>query len=184
MDCLVGLFCPEFTTVEVIAGPLGRKRCHWSVCEPRTIHYLSQNVKGVVGIVYLAVSLVISRGISYTTGILLRMSLSITDIEKIAGLARLSLTEAEKEQYARELSTVLDYFAQLNEVDTSNVPETCQVTGLEDVTRADEVVPSTPEERAGLLAQFPKKVGALLEVQAVFAGRMKTKEAPDSGFEE
>jgi len=112
------------------------------------------------------------------------MSLTVADIEKIAGLARLSLTEDEKTQYARELSTVLDYFAQLNEVDTSNVPETCQVTGLEDVTRADEVVPTAPEVRAGLLSQFPKAVGNLLEVQAVFAGRLKTKEAPESGFDD
>lgn len=112
------------------------------------------------------------------------MSLTVADIEKIAGLARLALTEEEKIQYAHELSVVLDYFAQLNEVDTSNVPETCQVTGLEDVTRADEVAPATPEVRAGLLAQFPKAVGNLLEVQAVFAGRMKTKEVPESGFED
>lgn len=112
------------------------------------------------------------------------MSLTVTDIEKIAGLARLALTEEEKTQYARELSVVLDYFAQLNEVDTSDVPETCQVTGLEDVTRADEAWQATPELRAGLLSQFPKKVGALLEVQAVFAGRLKTKEAPTSGFED
>lgn len=112
------------------------------------------------------------------------MQLTISDIEKIAGLARLALTEEEKTQYARELSTVLDYFAQLNEVDTSNVPETCQVTGLEDVTRADEAVPTLPQMRAELVAQFPKKVGALLKVQAVFAGRLKTKEVPESGFDE
>lgn len=112
------------------------------------------------------------------------MKLTIQDIEKIAGLARLTLTEDEKGRYARELSMVLDYFAQLNEVDTSNVPETCQVTGLEDVTRDDVAVPATPEVRAGLLAQFPKSVGNLLEVQAVFAGRLKTKAVPDGGFDE
>lgn len=144
-----------------------------------TAHYIRilKNCQGVV-------PLVKPLGIRYTRGILLPMSLSVTDIEKIAGMARLALTEAEKEQFARELSTVLDYFAQLNEVDTSDVPETCQVTGLEDVTRADEVVPTAPEVRAGLLSQFPKSVGNLLEVQAVFAGRLKTKEAPESGFDD
>lgn len=96
------------------------------------------------------------------------MTVTIEQLEKIATLARLSLTEEEKVRYAKQLSQVLDYFDILNEVDTSQVEETCQVTGLSDIVRPDEVVMSTEEKRKKLLAQFPDKLGDLLRVKAVF----------------
>lgn len=96
------------------------------------------------------------------------MSVSIEQLEQIATLARLSLTEEEKVRYAGQLSQVLDYFDMLNEVDTSMVEETCQVTGLSDIVRHDEVVSSSEEKRKELIAQFPDKLGDLLRVKAVF----------------
>jgi len=96
------------------------------------------------------------------------MSVSIEEIEKIATLARLSLTEEEKNRYAEQLSEVLGYIDMLNEVDTSQVEETCQVTGLSDIVRKDEAIPSSEEKRKKLIAQFPDKMGDLLRVKAVF----------------
>lgn len=96
------------------------------------------------------------------------MSVSIEQLEQIATLARLSLTEEEKVRYAGQLSQVLNYFDMLNEVDTSMVEETCQVTGLSDIVRQDEVVSSSEEKRKELIAQFPDKLGDLLRVKAVF----------------
>ena len=96
------------------------------------------------------------------------MKLDIQDIEHIAELARLHLSEDEKARYAGQLSAVLDYVEMLNEVDTTGVEETCQVTGLEDVVREDVVVESSEEVKKGILAQFPAKVGNLLKVKAVF----------------
>lgn len=94
------------------------------------------------------------------------------DIDHLAHLARLTLTEEEKKRYADELSVVFDYFEMLNEVNTDGVEETCQVTGLEDVTRADEVKDCDEEVRKKLLAQFPEAVGALLKVKAVFESKI------------
>ena len=89
-------------------------------------------------------------------------------IEDIAKLARLELSEEEKKMYATQLSAVFSYIEQLNEVDTDGVPETCQVTGLMDVTRADVAVPADSAVKKKLLAQFPERVGDLLQVKAVF----------------
>lgn len=94
--------------------------------------------------------------------------LSTQDIEYIAGLARLSLTKEEKKRYAEQLSAVFDYISQLSEVDTDGVEETCQVTGLTDVTRLDEVVPCDEETKLKLVAVFPEHVGQLLKVPGVF----------------
>ncbi|PIZ94144.1 MAG: Asp-tRNA(Asn)/Glu-tRNA(Gln) amidotransferase GatCAB subunit C [Candidatus Magasanikbacteria bacterium CG_4_10_14_0_2_um_filter_41_10] len=96
------------------------------------------------------------------------MKLEIEDIEHIADLARLHLTDEEKERYADQLSAVFDYISMLNEVDTTGVAETCQVTELEDVVREDVVAESDEETRKKIIAQFPDKVGNLLKVKAVF----------------
>lgn len=64
--------------------------------------------------------------------------LSKKDVEHIAKLSRLELTNAEKEKFADQLSNVLNYFDQLNEVDTANVEPTAQVTGLVNVMAEDK----------------------------------------------
>jgi aspartyl-tRNA(Asn)/glutamyl-tRNA(Gln) amidotransferase subunit C len=65
--------------------------------------------------------------------------LSNEEVQHIAKLARLGLKEGESEKFAQQLSSILDYVQQLDEVDTENVPETSQVTGLENVSREDKV---------------------------------------------
>lgn len=52
------------------------------------------------------------------------MKLSIQEVEHIANLARLELTAAEKQQYAAQLSDILDYAARLDELDTEHIPPT------------------------------------------------------------
>lgn len=96
------------------------------------------------------------------------MALTIKEIEQIAALARLELSEKEKKMYAEQLSVVLDYIGMLNEVNTDNVIETSQVTGLEDVTREDGVGECSEEIKQKLIGNFPDKVGRLLKVKAVF----------------
>ncbi len=63
--------------------------------------------------------------------------LSAEEIRKIANLAHLELTEKEVEKFSRELSDILDFFNQLQEVNTDNVEPTAQVTGLRDIMRED-----------------------------------------------
>ena len=61
------------------------------------------------------------------------------DVDRVAKLARLPLTDDEKKLFASQLSSVLSYVAKLNEVDTNNVEPTAQVTGLTNVFREDAV---------------------------------------------
>jgi len=70
--------------------------------------------------------------------------------------------------YAEQLSVVLDYVEQLNEVKTDDVPETSQVTWLENVTRPDEIFECSPETKEKILNLFPDKIGKQLKVKAVF----------------
>ncbi len=61
---------------------------------------------------------------------------------KIARLSKFDLTEQEIEMYQKQLSEILGFVDQLNEVDTSEVEPTFQVTGLSGVCRLDEVTES------------------------------------------
>ncbi len=93
------------------------------------------------------------------------MSLSRIEIDHIAGLARLRLTEEEAERYRRQLSSVLDYIAKLGELDTSQVAPTATVLPLRSVFRPDEVRPSLPTER--LLANAPDAADGQFRVPPV-----------------
>lgn len=70
---------------------------------------------------------------------LIMAKLTREDVLKLAQLARLELTEAEVEEYSRELSEILQYVEQLNDVDVSGLKPTNQVTGLTNVSREDEI---------------------------------------------
>lgn len=65
--------------------------------------------------------------------------LSRDDVLKLAQLARLDLSEAEVEEYASELTEILQYVEQLSAVDVKGLKPTNQVTGLTNVTRKDEI---------------------------------------------
>lgn len=67
------------------------------------------------------------------------MALTREEVIKISQLARIELTEAEVKKLQVELSSILDYIDQLNEIDTTDVAATAQVTGLENQLRPDVV---------------------------------------------
>lgn len=94
------------------------------------------------------------------------MSLTTTDVEHIAELAKLALTEAEIEQYRQQLSAILDHFETLKQVDTSTVPPTANVLPLRTVMRADVVRPGLATEDA--LANAPDREDGFFRVRAVF----------------
>jgi len=58
-------------------------------------------------------------------------------VEKIAHLARLEINSSEEEQFAAQLSGILDYFEQLRELDTENVPPTTRAIEIQNITRTD-----------------------------------------------
>lgn len=90
--------------------------------------------------------------------------ITIKDVEHVAKLARLELTEEEKELYTKQLGAVLEYVNQMNEVDTSNIEPMTQVVDFVNVMREDEVryehtkeelMKNAPEEEDGFF-RVPK----------------------------
>ncbi len=66
------------------------------------------------------------------------MTLSLEEVDHIAMLARLELSQGEKELYCEQLSAILDYAARLQEVDTSDIPPTFSVLPPKSILRNDE----------------------------------------------
>jgi aspartyl-tRNA(Asn)/glutamyl-tRNA(Gln) amidotransferase subunit C len=93
------------------------------------------------------------------------MPLSREQVEHVAHLARLSLSEEEIECYREQLSAILDYMAMLNEVDTSAIPPTATVLPLRTVLRDDVPQASLPREEA--LANAPRREGDFFQVHAI-----------------
>ena len=75
------------------------------------------------------------------------MSLTIKQVEEIAELGRLILSEEEKVKFSGQLSAILDYAETIQELDTSGIPPTAQVTGLEGIMRDDVVKASLTQEQ-------------------------------------
>jgi aspartyl-tRNA(Asn)/glutamyl-tRNA(Gln) amidotransferase subunit C len=75
-------------------------------------------------------------------------SLNIADVERIAALAHLELTDEEKQLFTRQLADILAYAEQVREIDTSGVPATAHVDPAHHVERADEPRPSLTVEDA------------------------------------
>ena len=74
--------------------------------------------------------------------------LSISDLEHIAKLARIGLSESEKKTFLPQLESVLNYFDILKEVDTDNVAPTYQVNDTKNVFREDLVKDSLSSKEA------------------------------------
>ncbi len=96
------------------------------------------------------------------------MALSKEDVLKVAKLARFEVSDAEVEKFQQQLSAVLGYIEQLQKVNTDDVVETAQVTGLENVTRPDDHIPCPEDEREATLGQAPQRGGNLVRVTSVF----------------
>ena len=79
--------------------------------------------------------------------------LTRADVDRIAMLARLELTDAEKDLFVHQLSHVLEYAEQIQKIDTAGVPPTSQVLSRMAVDRADE--PRPPLSNADALANAP-----------------------------
>ncbi len=76
------------------------------------------------------------------------LKLSDEEVRHIANLANLFLTEEEVKKFQKQLSETLKYVEVLNELKTDGIEPTSQVTGLENVTREDRVVPSLSQKKS------------------------------------
>jgi len=77
------------------------------------------------------------------------------EVEHVAKLSRLPLTDAEAERYTSELQSILGYFQVLSGVNTEDTKETAQVTGQQNIMREDVVVQQSPEVITALVACGP-----------------------------
>jgi len=82
------------------------------------------------------------------------MILTLEEVEHIAELARLRLTETEKERYREQLSAILDYATRLQDLDTVGIPPTSSVLPARSVLRPDEPRPGLSPEQ--LLRNAPE----------------------------
>lgn len=81
------------------------------------------------------------------------MAISVKQVEQVAYLARLKLTDQEKELFAEQLSLILEYANKLNELNTDQVEPLYHVSSVYNVFREDQVKPSTPQDE--ILANAP-----------------------------
>ena len=102
-----------------------------------------------------------------------RATVTVEDVRHVADLASLELTPEELPHMAKDLNAVLGYIAQLNELDTRDVPAMAQaseVLGLAaaehgETLRPDEILPST--DRAEVMREAPETDGRFFKVPKV-----------------
>ena len=93
--------------------------------------------------------------------------LTVAEVDHIALLARLTLSDAEKARYAQQLSAVLDYAAELANIDVEGIPPTATVLAVHNIMRLDDVA-GVSIGRDDALKNAPRTDGVSFEVQATF----------------
>ena len=104
------------------------------------------------------------------------MGLTRQEVDHIAELAKLALTEVEKERFREQLSAVLEYAARLEALDTDAIPPTATVLPLHNVMRPDE--PRPPAPRDDLLTNAPATDKGCFRVPPVWGGEPGPEEPP------
>ena len=84
-----------------------------------------------------------------------KQHLSKKDVEHVAWLAHIQLSEEEKELFTEQFNDILEYFKKIDKINTEGVEPTYHVLDLQNVTRKDEIVPSLSTEEA--LKTAPRK---------------------------
>ena len=91
--------------------------------------------------------------------------ITVKDVEHVAKLARLELTDAEKELYTKQLGDVLKYVEQMNEVDTSDVKPMTQVVDFCNVMLED--VPNLEISKEALMSNAPEEENGFFKVPKI-----------------
>lgn len=88
-------------------------------------------------------------------------------VQKVAHLARLELTPEEEENFTTQLGSILDYFEQLSELDTTDVQPMTRAIELSNITRPDEIKSEVkPEE---LLREAPEQEDLFFRVPQILS---------------
>ena len=91
--------------------------------------------------------------------------ITMQDVEHVARLSRLALTDQEKERMRRELDGILSYIDKLRALDTADVPPTSHAVPMTNVMREDEPRPSLSQEE--MLANAPERIGEFFRVPKI-----------------
>ena len=89
------------------------------------------------------------------------------EVRKVANLARLNITKAEEEEFTTQLNSILEYFDQLSELDTTDVQPTTRAIETSNITRADELSPFPAKEE--LLKAAPEQQGEFFRVPKIIS---------------
>jgi aspartyl-tRNA(Asn)/glutamyl-tRNA(Gln) amidotransferase subunit C len=89
-----------------------------------------------------------------------------SDVEHVATLARLELSNKEKEKFTEQLGAVLEYFEKLDKAETTDVKPIDQINNMENIVSEDEV--GEKYEREELLKNAPEQENGFIKVKAVF----------------
>lgn len=96
------------------------------------------------------------------------MALTRSQVEHVAKLARLGLSEADKESFTEQISRILDHVEMLNRLDTQDVPPTYHAVALQNVLREDK--PHQSLDRAKVLSQAPDAEAGCFKVPKITEG--------------
>lgn len=88
-------------------------------------------------------------------------------VNKVAHLARLDITSDEAQQFTSQLNSILDYFEQLQELDTENVEPTTRAIETSNITRADKLEPFP--NKKDLLRSAPEQDGDYFRVPKIMS---------------
>ncbi|MEE8637921.1 MAG: Asp-tRNA(Asn)/Glu-tRNA(Gln) amidotransferase subunit GatC [Candidatus Margulisiibacteriota bacterium] len=87
------------------------------------------------------------------------------DVEHVAKLARLGLSEEEKKLFAEQLSAILEYADILKKLDTKDIPPTSHAISMKNVLREDKVIPC--ENAGDILANAPEEKEHMFRVPRI-----------------
>ena len=96
------------------------------------------------------------------------MAITKNEVEYVANLSRLKLSEEEADRYTDQLDTILNFIQKLDELDTSNVEPTSHALNITNVYREDKVRDSIPREMA--LKNAPKQKDGQFRVPPAIEG--------------
>ncbi|MFM6192184.1 MAG: Asp-tRNA(Asn)/Glu-tRNA(Gln) amidotransferase subunit GatC [Planktothrix sp.] len=95
------------------------------------------------------------------------MTIDREQVAKVAHLARLELSPEEQEKFTAQLGEILDYFEQLNELNTAEVPPMTRAIEMSNITRPDQWEPYA--QRDSILSSAPEQEGDYFKVPKIMA---------------
>ena len=97
------------------------------------------------------------------------MKLTQKEVEYVANLARIQVSEAEKKQFSNDLSSILTYMHELNEVDTKGVSPMSSVLSQASLLREDEVLKSIVQDK--VIENAPAVKDGMFQVPKIISDR-------------